>query len=31
VVGINPPLPIQSGDELVLDFGDMGRVSAEFA
>ena len=27
----HPPLPIQSGDELVLDFGDMGQVSAEFA
>jgi len=25
------PLPIQSGDELVMDFGDMGQVSVKFA
>ena len=27
----HPPLLIQSGDELLLDFGDMGQVSAKFA
>jgi 2-keto-4-pentenoate hydratase len=27
----HPPLTIQSGDELVLDCGDMGQVSVKFA
>jgi 2-keto-4-pentenoate hydratase len=25
------PLPLQSGDELVVDFGDMGQVSVKVA